>query len=266
MNREYLYLDGKCIVYDENGAIKSSDGKIDLKDYNNNFDEILVQENLIESLENDLNETNKDIEKREKLVKSNKKMILFDLISFGMLPVFVQQLLKLLLGKEQLLLVLADDFLGSFIKILVLSVTALFGSAFTLSTYKAYKYNQRRVKGQKCKKNAMEKSLEEAKQKLEKLNQEKEPSKLAENISSNKVNYLMELIKLRDYLNVYYGCGYNEKKYEKYYLAGTLEKKLERKYTEEQIKQIKDYFESKFIFEKIQEELSETEGYSRRLK
>lgn len=266
MNKEYLYLDGKCIVYDENGAIKDQNGKIDLKEYSSNFDEILVQENIIESLENDLDETSKDIAKREKLVKSNKKMIIFDLISFGMLPVFVQQLLKFLLGKEQLLLLFAHDFLGSFIKTLVLSVTALFGSAFTLSTYKAYKYNQNRVKGQKCKKDAIEKSLEEAKQKLEKLKQEKEPTKLTENVCSNKVNYLMKLIKLRDYLNVYYRCGYNEKKYGKYYLAGTLEKKLERKYTEEQIKQIKEYFESKYIFKKLQVELSETEGYQRKLK
>lgn len=266
MNREYTYVDGKCIVYDENGAIKTEDGKIDLKEYSNNFDEILVQENLIESLEKDLEETKQDIEKREKLVKSNKKMMIFDVISFGSIPVLIQQLLKFMFGKEQVLLMFADAFLGPFLKIFVLSVTILFGGAFTLATYNSYKYNKKRLNGQKCKQTAIESSLEQAKQKLEKLNQEKETTKLEENICSNKVNYLNRLIQLRDYLDVYYGCGFNQKKYEKYYLDGTLEKKLEKKYTKEQIKQIKEYFEQKFISERLQEELSETEGYSRKLK
>lgn len=266
MNKEYLYIDGKCVVYDENGAIKTEDGKIDLKEYNNNFDEILVQENLIETLENDLEKTKNDIEKREKLVKSNKKMIFFDLISFGSIPILIQQLLKYLLGQEQVPLLFADDFLGPFLKIFILSTTAFFGGCFTLATHRAYKYNKKRLAGQKCKKTAIENSLEQAIQKLEKLNQEKEIAKLNENICSNKVNYLNRLIKLRDSLDVYYGCGFNEKKYEKYYLAGTLEKKLEKYYTKEQIKQIKEYFESKFISERLQEELSETEGYSRKLK
>lgn len=266
MNKEYLYLDGKCVVYDENGAIKTEDGKIDLKEYNSNFDEILVQENLIETLEDDLKETEKDIEKREKLVKSNKRMIIFDAIAFGSLPLFIQQLLKFLLGQELMVRVFTDDVAGPFLKLFILAVTTLFGGSFTLSTYNAYKYNKKRLNGQKCKKSAIENSLEQAKQKLEKLNQEKESARLDENVCSNKVNYLMRLIKLRDYLNVYYGCGYNEKKYEKYYLAGTLEKKLERKYTKEQIQQIKDYFERKYIYERLQEELSETEGYTRKLK
>ena len=82
MNKEYLYLNGKCVVYDQNGAIKDKEGKIDLKDYNSNFDEILVQENIIEELEDSLEETTKEIEKRKKLVKSDKHTIWFNIISY----------------------------------------------------------------------------------------------------------------------------------------------------------------------------------------
>ena len=69
MNKEYLYINGKCIIYDQNGAILEDNGKIALREYTDNLDEILIQENMIESLEDELVETNKEIEKRKKISK-----------------------------------------------------------------------------------------------------------------------------------------------------------------------------------------------------
>ena len=64
------------------------------------------------------------------------------------------------------------------------------------------------------------------------------------------------LLKLRDNLRVYYGCGYNIDKYQKYLQNGKLERKLAKYYTEEEIELIKNYLEEK----------QKEEGYSRKLK
>lgn len=45
MNKEYTYIDGKVIISYENG-------KKTPVDYYDNLDEILIQENLIETIEN----------------------------------------------------------------------------------------------------------------------------------------------------------------------------------------------------------------------
>ena len=44
MNKEYIYIQGKVIVKDENGTQTSLE-------YYDNLDKVLIQENLIESME-----------------------------------------------------------------------------------------------------------------------------------------------------------------------------------------------------------------------
>lgn len=247
MNKEYLYLNGKCVVYDQNGAIKDKEGEIDLKDYNSNFDEILIQENIIEDLEDSLEETTKEIEKRKKLVKSDKHTIWFDIISFASMPLVLQKMLQIIIGKEVLIEVMSNgDVVNTILKILILSLTAVFGGAFTLSAYSSYKSHKRKLEANESKKEMIEKSLEKEKQKLEELEQTKQSALLEEEITSKDVNYLRRLIELREYLDLFYNCGYNKQKYERYLKSGKLEKKLERKqYREEEIKLMKEYLESK---------------------
>ena len=244
MNKEYLYINGKCIIYDQNGAILEDDGKIALRKYTDNLDEILIQENMIESLENELVETEHEIEKRKKLVKSNKNMMWFDAIAFGSMPLILQYLLRFLVGKEVLIEIMTNgDIVNTILKALIISLTTIFGGAFFLSNYNAYKTHKKKLEGNESKKEAIEKSLEKAKQKLEELNKTQKPSKLDEEMSSNKVNYLNRLRKLRNDLDVYYGCGYNKEKFERYLKSGKLERKLSKKYTLEEIELIKEYLE-----------------------
>ena len=58
MNKEYIYLDGKCIIEDDNGNQK-------VEVYTNKTDEILMKENAIEMLEKEQDDTTKEIEKKE---------------------------------------------------------------------------------------------------------------------------------------------------------------------------------------------------------
>lgn len=84
MNKEYTYIDGKVIISDENNNKTQCE-------YYDNLDEVLVQENLIETMEN-------NIEKLEKESKSYKRkrihyipwvFILVTLISIIGVPFFM---------------------------------------------------------------------------------------------------------------------------------------------------------------------------------
>ena len=54
MNKECVYVDGKVIVEDENGNKR-------ITEYSDNLEEILAQENLIETMENKIQELDKEL-------------------------------------------------------------------------------------------------------------------------------------------------------------------------------------------------------------
>ena len=63
MNKEYVYKDGKVLVIDENGNQK-------ILDYYDNLDDVLIQENLIETMQN-------KEQKLERKISHLKKIISF---------------------------------------------------------------------------------------------------------------------------------------------------------------------------------------------
>lgn len=251
MNKEYLYVNGKCVIYDENGSIKDNDGKVLTKEYSDKLDEILVQENIIEALEDELDETNNLIDKNVKSMKSDKTSIWFCTGMLCSFPFLFQKLLPHMLTEASLLQLMSDSFARTLIQGLMLSLITIFGGGFVLGIYNSYKDKKRKLNGNKTKKEAIEKSLVQEKQKLEELEKTKQKTHLEEEMCSKKVNDLQSLRTLRDNLRAYYGCGYNRKKYERYLKAGKLEKKLQKYYSQDEIELIKENLE---------------EGYTRKLK
>ena len=63
MNKEYVYVDGKVVIEDEKGNKK-------IDNYTDNLDEVLIQENLIESLEQIIEKL--EYEKKPLLLSSSK--------------------------------------------------------------------------------------------------------------------------------------------------------------------------------------------------
>lgn len=55
MNKSYIYLDGKVIIEDENNNKT-------LTEYYDNLDEVLIQENLIETMEKRIKELEQEME------------------------------------------------------------------------------------------------------------------------------------------------------------------------------------------------------------
>lgn len=247
MNKEYLYINGKCIIYDENGAILEDDGKVALKEYSDKLDQILVQENVIETLEDELDETNNLIDKNEKSMKSDKTSIWFCTGLLCLFPILFQQLLPHMITKESLAELMTNGHARTLIQGLLLSLNTILGGGFILGLYNSYKDKKRKLNGNKTKKEAIEKSLVQEKQKLEELEKTKQKTHLEEEMCSKKVNDLQSLRNLRDNLRAYYGCGYNRKKYERYLKAGKLEKKLQKYYSQDEIELIKENLEEGYI-------------------
>lgn len=237
MNKEYIYLDGKCIVEDEKGNQR-------VEKYTDKFDEILLTENRIEILENEYKQTNEDIKRREKQNKPNKLGIYFSPLLALTIPVFTQLLVICLVGPNATeIIAQVNETTPLFIKVLTLSTTALFGLSTTYGSYRTYKNNKKAIEGQKSKKKEIEKSLIEEKQDLERLNKEKQEKQPERYFYKKEICNLEQLRQIRNYLNLYYDCGYNFEKYRKYYQEGKLEQKLRKYYSEYGLGLVENYLE-----------------------
>jgi len=63
--------------------------------------------------------------------------------------------------------------------------------------------------------------------------------------ASKKVDDITELKKLKELLLLFYNCGYHQNKYQRYYEQGKLRRKLEKCYSEEQLKLIEKNLENR---------------------
>lgn len=253
MNKEYTYLNGECIIEDENGKKK-------LEEYTNKTDEILIQENVIETLQKDLYYTKNTLEKKLKRQKSIKSDKWFNLTLLVMPVIAFQLAFRLLLGPNASeVMVQMNPLLTPFVKGLAVFFSITFGGLGFLTSFINGKEIEKSIRGFESKKEAQEKTLEAEKQHLEKLNQEKQKQESSEKFFTKEVDDLETLNDMRKYIGLYYDCGVNREKYEKYYQEGTLEKKLSKYYPPAVIKLIKEWLEQKSISEKLQEELEDRE-------
>lgn len=257
MNKEYTYLNGECIIEDEYGHKK-------LVEYTDKTDEILIQENLIETLENDLFKARSKYKKeknREKNIKSSKWFNLAMLVS----PIVAfQGAFRLLLGPEASEVMMEmHPLLTPFVKGIAIFFSVTFGGLAYLTTFIDGITNKEQIRGLESKKEALEKTLEAEKKHLEELNREKQKQESTERFFEKEVDDLETLNDMRDYIELYYDCGVNRKKYERYYQEGTLENKLRKKYTPAGIELIKEWIEEKQAAERL-EDINQ-EGVTRKL-
>ena len=239
MNKEYIYLDGKIIVSDENEN-KS------LREYSDNLEEILIQENIIETMENRIQE----LENMTNINKINKRYIPLTLpILLLSIYILLPAIFPLFFGNN-VSNVLIDSIFGSvtfinFVKISLSIACIPLGTIGELANYKAHKNNIKDETGNVSELEYLKKQIIEEKEHLSKLKQDK--SKINENkkFRSVRVNDIEELKKLKSYLELYYDLGYNDEKYYNYYKQGKLVKKLKKHYTNNEIELAKKYLDEK---------------------
>ncbi len=200
MNKEYINIDGKTLISDENGKIK-------LEEYYDGLNEVLVQENLVEEMEKQitkLTEENKNVKKHYipvvlptvALASTLGANIIF-YVCTGVNPLTTQ--VNTIFGTLNY---------ATFWSLGFSTVTLPIGAIFEGFLYKIYKYNKKDKNGKDKELEYLEKQIIREKEILEELKKDK--SNKLEEVKVNKVDYKKQLEELKNELNYYYSLGYSE--------------------------------------------------------
>lgn len=240
MNKEYTYIDGKAIIKDENGNQRPIE-------YYDNLDEVLVQENIIETMENRITYLEKESKEYQKYNKKHYFPITF-LMCAIMTTIGVPALFYLF-GHTMVLNTINTIF-GPINEALVYSsiFSALFlplAGLMELSMYRQHKDNLKKEKGINSELEYLKKQIVEEKEYLIELKEEKTKSEEKQDFRVVKVDDLERLKAVKSWLHLYYDLGYNGEKYYGYYQKGKLDTKLGKHYNENGIENAKKYLEEK---------------------
>jgi len=218
MNKEYTYINGNIIVEDEKGQKK-------LVDYCDNFEKILVQENVIEKTEKMI----ADLERITLNVKpENKILILSPLLATLFIPSVFIPLLFEFGGRDEII----DTIFGKMnqSKFLVLAITLYFSPFSAIASALLNGMDSDRIKhaeGKKLCLNYLKKYLEVEKERLKSLQKESKTLESSSGFKTSLINDQKE-IKYLDYVaSLYYDLGRNLKKYTRYYAQNNSLEKLE---------------------------------------
>lgn len=235
MNKEYTYIDGKAIISDENNKKTQSE-------YYDNLVQVLVKENLIQTMENKIQE----LEEKSKNYKKHNGKYYISII----LPITV---LTLIIGiphmincmnASNLFAMPVDTILGtmSLFKAISISFLIPLGATFELLSYIEYKMSIKKEKGINSELALLKKKIKKERENLKRLKESKTRDNECTKFRTAKVNDLQELKKQ---LNFYFNLGYNEEKYYKYYEQGQLDKKFQDDYSDIEIEAAKEYLKEK---------------------
>ena len=235
MNTEYTYIDGKVIVSDEYG------NKTPIE-YYDNLDRVLIQENVIETIENRIKELTQEKDSYD-IKKVNKRYNpIYAYVTIG--ATLAATVIGLLIAKS----IYSDISMTEYIlisSIAGIGIALPIGTASTWADYTQYKDRIKNLKGIDSELEFLKLQLEKEKNYLNNLKNDKHRENENTEFRSEKVNDLDELRNLRNYMNLYYDLGSNNKKYYKYYIQGKLDKKLQKEYGDIGVEEAKKYFEEK---------------------
>ena len=238
MNKEYIYIDGKVIVEDEKGNKK-------VGEYTDKTEEILIRENLIETMENRIKELEKELSETK---ENNKPYIpvivpavifsfaVFAPILFTLLGIDITAISSTIFGPM-------NEFLLT--TLVVGSLTLPLATLMELQLYRQDKHAKNSRRGDVSEYEYLTEQIIVEKEILEELKLEQTKTHENKEFEVKKVDDLETLKILRSHLNLYNDLGYNVEKYYKYLEQGKLEEKLKEYYNEYGIKLAKEYLEEK---------------------
>lgn len=225
MNEEYINIDNNYIIKDSNNNHRL------IKNVNN-IDELLIQENIVELISTKLNNLENKNNMLSKSIKEDKKW--FKIYMFITITIFF--ITFILSGS------LVNNFINSKIICniinLVLSYTiSLLPFSIGIQSFNSYKKYAKEKNGISSEVSYLEKKLKVEKKKLEELNKE---NRMTKSINSTKVDNT-KVNEINKECLLYYDCGVNKDKYSKYLDMNILDKKLRKKYNEEELEKVKEY-------------------------
>lgn len=223
MNIAYTYIDGNVIIFDEKGNQIPTE-------YYDNLDKVLVQENIIEVIE-------KRIQKLEANKLKTKKRFIPTSIFIGIIVWFIAINFIPSLFNIYLFLNTIE------MSLITLIASIIFGIILDCQEYRHYKNNLKKEMANTCELEFLKDKLVEEKQKLESLKKEKSKENEDSAFRVVKVNDVEKLKQLKHSLELYRKLGYDLKKLYKYLENGTLEKKLNKYYSNNDVELARQFLE-----------------------
>lgn len=240
MNKEYTYIDKKVIISDENGEKTK-------RKYYDNLDKVLVQENLIETMEQEIQELEEESEKYKK--HNRKHFIPFVFPMIVLMTTIVFPLLMIWAGGSNCFATSVDTIFGPMNQAIAYGILSIPVSVVVeLVRYNIYKTDKKIENGINSELFFLKKQIETEKEELKKLKKDKSRDNKSNEFRTVKIDDLQQLKILREYLCIYFDLGYNEKKYYQYYQQGKLDRKLQRYYSDTEIQVAKKYMKKKEPF------------------
>lgn len=178
MNKEYIYIDGKVIISDEN------DYKVQ-SEYYDNLDKVLVQENLIETMEIRLQALEKESELYKKYNRKHYKPIYFPTTAL-MSTIGAPIVISLLTGTN-LFITPVDTIFGTISQAMAISIPISIcflplSAGIEFDTYIDYKNSFKKEKGINSELDFLKKQIEKEKEYLESLNKKNQEIKKTLNL------------------------------------------------------------------------------------
>ena len=230
MNKAYWYKNGVVFVKDTKGKVRNVV-------YSPNLKQILLQENLIETIENEIKKLQKKNKKFEERYKSDWDVLLD--VYAPMIALFLGYFIILLdsIVTFNFLKLFSLPFILPFVGISV--VYAL----LTIKRKKAYLKRCHKVSGRECQISFLEKQMEEEKTKLDEMQQLKAYF-VGIKIRITKINTRISMKKVYENYSFYYNCGFLASDfYDHYQENNCLPEHLTEYYTDSQIKEIEEYIQ-----------------------
>lgn len=227
MNQEYVYIDGKVIVKTDKEIKKPIS-------YYDNLNEVLIQENVIETIKECISTLEQESENYK---KTNKKYHISFIIPATLLMTTILSpiLFSILVSTN-----------GAISCSLFLS--AVFLPLATIAELQSYRYHKNLLKTEKginSQLDFLKNQIIVESEKLNNLKKEKKLDKENNDFKVVEVSDLEKLKKLKEWLNIYFDLGYNCDEYYKYWQNGTLDVKLSENYDDEEIEVAKKYLKEK---------------------
>ena len=221
MNKEYAYVDGKVIVCDENG-------KLIQRNYRENIDEILVQENVVEKIEKDIKELEEEVNNFNKEKRVKFPFITLSVWSLSSLVTWFVLSIGLPFDLISIIFLIA-------IQLPLLIIGPSFDKVLIFDPLKKHKGNISKLEYLKKVQQGEREILSEI-QKNTELREDK-----IEEVTSVTVDdkQIMASLKSEEYL--YYDVGANLKKYYLLYQKGKLADKLAKYYNQKGVEIATEY-------------------------
>lgn len=227
MNSTYSILgNSKVLVTSENGRQK-------IVDNYDNINEILIEENIIESVAKKVDELEDKKKKYEKINK-RKYVPIMIIVSF-----FLTKIILPLIFNSYQFIFYDNLFKFDLVNIIVFSLATCTDTFLFI----LHKQNIKKQKGINSELYYLRECLKKENKKMRNLIRKSNSLKASKQVNNITVRSADVIDNLNKHSAFYYNIGYNSEKYYNYYMKGNINGITKKHYTEEDSDLVKDYFE-----------------------